>query len=452
MELKRQQLDILRLDKSAADTAHEFAQAVTRALPYVKFHKIEVKKTGRSRLFSCTFDDNKVRMRLPLFSNVGSKRHGSFVGKASIVLHGSKVHGFNPNEQKFIDLLGRSVTRGLRLVSRSRAPIVSMVSVQDSIDVAVAQFLGALTGSSADFEGILKFYRQLSQRSYENRSISYGLVATASKSRVRTHVSFPSGVQDNKRFDAITDGYRTALFLNKYGEIIRLEKIEKKNRGEQRTYRPLWLEPLADFSTDMNLGIALTYQGDIMITWKRSILLSSRNGKWTYWNHRENLSVLRGAIEARYGRPPHNMSTLVERVYRCSLDVSFRRTGGMFFVLNNAADLSLFVDPEDQIRGNRRKPGDRALGDSLRDISLFRIEREVLADLAMLDGAIVCSRNGRLLAYGSVLKMPFPAGLEQIEGARSKAAHSASHKGLVVKISSDGPISVKLNTDTLLKL
>lgn len=452
MELNPSLLDALRLEKSASDAALNFIRAIIQALPYVQYEEIQVERRRTSSSFRATFDGKTMRLSLPVHTVRRLRRRGNRLEYYRILIRGEKVFGFNPNEQQFIDFLGRSVFRGLRFVIRSRANIVSMVSVQDSVDVAVAQFLTSLTGSRADFEGILKFYRQLAQRSYENRSISYGVIATSSKTRLRNRVRFPSGILDNKRFDAITDGYRTALFLNQVGEILELGKLEKKNLGEQRTYRPLWLEPAADFSTDRNLGVALTYQGDILVTWKRSLLLSSRNGKWTYWNHRENLSVLRNAIEDRYGRPPKNMSTLVERVYRCSMDVSFRRTGGMFFILNKSSDITQFVQPDDQVGGRRRKPGDRALGDSLKDTSLFKIEREVLADLAMLDGAIVCSRNARLLAYGSVLETPFKDGLEQIEGSRSNAAHSASNRGLVVKISSDGPITVKLNAQTLLKL
>jgi DNA integrity scanning protein DisA with diadenylate cyclase activity len=62
-------------------------------------------------------------------------------------------------------------------------------------------------------------------------------------------------------------------------------------------------------------------------------------------------------------------------------------------------------------------------------------------ELASLDGAVVVSNSGTLLAYGAILVTGRASG-KATEGSRTKAAKAASNLGVTVKVSSDGEISV----------
>jgi DNA integrity scanning protein DisA with diadenylate cyclase activity len=66
----------------------------------------------------------------------------------------------------------------------------------------------------------------------------------------------------------------------------------------------------------------------------------------------------------------------------------------------------------------------------------------VAAELAGLDGAIVLSNSGELLAYGAVLRPRRSGRIRGHEGSRTKAAVGASLYGLAVKVSVDGDITV----------
>jgi len=68
--------------------------------------------------------------------------------------------------------------------------------------------------------------------------------------------------------------------------------------------------------------------------------------------------------------------------------------------------------------------------------------RTVLADLASLDGGLVLSNKGEILAYGAILEPRIKGRITGTEGSRTKAAIGASNYGLAVKISSDGDITV----------
>ena len=85
--------------------------------------------------------------------------------------------------------------------------------------------------------------------------------------------------------------------------------------------------------------------------------------------------------------------------------------------------------------------------------SVTKLDAAVLEALAGLDGALVADSNGRLLAFGAILRhdahslsgcdLASPPALA--EGARTTAALVASRFGPVLKISEDGIVSCFLD-------
>lgn len=72
-------------------------------------------------------------------------------------------------------------------------------------------------------------------------------------------------------------------------------------------------------------------------------------------------------------------------------------------------------------------------------IDAEELDEHTLVRLAMLDGATILDRGGRLLAYGAVVSSTD----SQHEGARTAAARTLSETAQVVlKISVDGDITV----------
>jgi DNA integrity scanning protein DisA with diadenylate cyclase activity len=67
------------------------------------------------------------------------------------------------------------------------------------------------------------------------------------------------------------------------------------------------------------------------------------------------------------------------------------------------------------------------------------LDEHTLVRLAMLDGATVLDRKGRLLAYGAIVS----SADSEHEGARTAAARTLSETALVVlKVSVDGDITI----------
>ena len=89
------------------------------------------------------------------------------------------------------------------------------------------------------------------------------------------------------------------------------------------------------------------------------------------------------------------------------------------------------------------RSGKEGLHYLLRDANLFDIAPAVLESVARIDGAIVSDAAGRLVAFGTILRMhgaTDPA-LVATEGGRTTAALNASRFGKVLMVSEDGRVS-----------
>ncbi len=159
------------------------------------------------------------------------------------------------------------------------------------------------------------------------------------------------------------------------------------------------------------------------------------------WNHTHLVDLIRNA--ARVQRvPPNLLSNVVRAIYRAALDSSFRRSGALFVLLRRRASLRDIVRLGDAVHDRRRDVLDAAFDHAVTPIKVQSLPRSILAELASLDGAVVLSNRGDVLAYGAILEAKKKGRIRGTEGSRSKAAIGASNYGLTLKVSSDGDITV----------
>ena len=76
-------------------------------------------------------------------------------------------------------------------------------------------------------------------------------------------------------------------------------------------------------------------------------------------------------------------------VYRATIDVSFRRSGGLFVVLHRRQNLRELVRQGDAIGDARRQRNDRQFDEAILAKRIDRIPRAVLVELSSLDGAVI---------------------------------------------------------------
>ncbi len=294
----------------------------------------------------------------------------------------------------------------------------------------------------------------LSEQSYENKALTFGCLLEPKEKVKEQRAQFPGDFLNAKKYKALSDGFRTAYRISGNGKVlglIDLGRFEKKELSEKHYY-PDWAEALARASRSGRCGIALGRQGDLLIFDNGTLRFTYRYGKWQYWNHAHLVYLLRD--RARAQRVPKKiLGRVVGAIYRASLDVSFRRSGGLFAMLHNRKYLHDVVRIGDAIGdSSRRSATDREFDEFIQEHNIQSLPRVVVVELASLDGAIVLDNSGQIRAYGAVLQPKKAGRLRGTEGSRTKAAIGASKYGLAVKISSDGDITVYYEGKEFIKM
>jgi hypothetical protein len=316
---------------------------------------------------------------------------------------------------------------------------------------AVARHLNQYFKLGIDIASWFAALRQLAEQSYENKSMSFGcLIDTLDVTKPPSGVEFPDDFLSKKKYRALSDGYRTAYLVSGSGALIGFARIgpsESAGRG----YFPEWCEDLAFEARRARMAICLTRQGDLLVLSDGQLTFSYRLGRWQYWNHAHIIDLIRNVARVQ-NVPPNALADVVRSLYRAALDVSFRRSGGLFVLLRNRNNTDHIVRNGDAIGDRSRDSVDEMFDRAVSSRKVMNFSRAILSELAGLDGAVVIANTGTVLAYGAVLEPDRRRGIVRAEGSRTKAAIGASHYGLAIKVSSDGDITVYVNGQPLLSI
>jgi hypothetical protein len=344
-------------------------------------------------------------------------------------------------EQDIVRRIARHVSNVLRFHS-STTNGTSLSAIRASFDEhIVAEHLQDHHQLTMSLREVLGALHTLAEQSYENKALTFGCILDPTVKNDSV-VVFPKDFTA-KKYRALSDGYRTAYHLSAAGQLLNfvdLDTFEDRSVSGKHFY-PAWAEPMARASRDGKCGIALSRQGDLLVFDEGTLRFTYRFGRWQYWNHTHLVMLLRDRARAQKVAPSF-LGRLVGEIYRASLDVSFRRSGGLFVILRNRDNIRKIVRQGDAIGDPGRSPADVAFDEALGGV---HVSRAVMVELASLDGAMVLNNSADILACGAVLKPRKSGRLRGSEGSRTKAAIGASHYGLALKISSDGDITAYYN-------
>ncbi|HYQ82283.1 MAG TPA: hypothetical protein VEP68_12310 [Anaeromyxobacteraceae bacterium] len=284
--------------------------------------------------------------------------------------------------------------------------------------------------------GALRGLRALASETYEGHRISYGLIFTTRPGRG----DGPLLSFENKRLKTFTDGFSTALLLDRRGGLAGIVALVPSPEGVGSSLaRPWWFGSLADTAARVGgVGVALTRGGDLLVAHRRQLVVTQRSGLWMLWRHAELLARIRRSWHTR-GRGDQ-LDRVIVALYRVALELALRRSGGLLVVASSReAGRKLVVSRADLLGSPRRPVEEQRLDASLEGRLVHHTDRRIVADLASADGALIVDRTGRLMAYGAMVRS---SSSPATQGARSRAAVAASRLGLAMKVSSDGGISV----------
>lgn len=351
---------------------------------------------------------------------------------------GSQERTLDTREYSFCHVIGRKASSILRKASIIHHDDVLTAERELFDEQVVASFVREHHGLKLNVTEVLSTLRQLAEQTYENKAISFGLLLDP---RDQTGASrlFPREFSHLKRIRVLSDGFNTAYRVSSNGKLLGLVDLEEESHEQHHLnspHYPWWCKQLAMMSRNGVCGLALTRNGDILIFESGILRLTYRRGQWQYWNHSHIVQMLEDVGHAKRV-PVADLRALVRLIYPAALDVSFRRSGGLFFLLRNKQRIHEVVRRGDCIADTGRKPIDKEF-DAVAPPG--PISRTTLRELAAIDGAVVLSTSGEVLAYGAVLTRR-PSG-QSLEGSRAQAAAGASALGIAIKISSDGGITV----------
>jgi hypothetical protein len=439
-----------QLGDAGVDFLQHGLDGLTRILPHVEASgwRIEQKQ---SRTVANFVDANKRQLRLDLGLRLGD-HSWKVCGEAERRKIPSGVGSISRTiSDRERDVAGRVLKAlGRTLGPASRASSSSLSALRASFDErVVAEHLSHQHELDFDLSEWLAALRRLAEQTYENKALTFGCVIDPLEGASPDQgTRFPRDFLVRKRYRALSDGYRTAYLVSGRGAVLDFFELNPTGAKGSRYY-PDWCEDLAVEARGRKIGLALTRQGDVLVLENGLLTFTYRLGRWQYWNHTHLIDLIRNA--ARVQRvPPNLLSVVVRAVYRAALDVSFRRSGGLFVLLRRRQSLRKIVRRGDAIDDVERDVLDTAFDRAITPVKVQSMPRSVLAELASLDGAVVLGNKGDLLAYGAILEPKKKGRIAGTEGSRSKAAIGASNYGLSIKVSSDGDITVYAAGETLI--
>lgn len=278
---------------------------------------------------------------------------------------------------------------------------------------------------------ILGLYNKWASETYEGHriSVAIGIDPKPDPSRI-SNLHLKEIINDDFT-KVLSNGIDTLLVLSPSGHVVEHLALETNavNQPTNNEWKaPLRYRSMATWSKGSRVTLSLNRHGEILIFNNSQLRFAYRRGRWSHFAH--------DAMIARMTSDTLS-SGLMRSVYATCLDVSFGRSGACFAVAK---------------RTNKKQPGDYVASADLlasattKKSRLLRhsvatpfdkLPREIRAELAALDGAVVMDDSGVILAAGAIVSVPGGSS----GGGRRAAAVALSRLGLAIKVSSDGGIT-----------
>jgi hypothetical protein len=435
------------LGAGAVNFLEHAAGSIERILPHVKvvdWREAEWAKAA-SVWASASRTEIRVTFAIGRPGDKNSKSLSGIVRRRSLPLQGGAAR--STLDDREFDICNQIVRRLSQVMESNPGAVgeATIKAIRAAFDeYVVAQHIEAhYELPPLTIDSIFDALHTLSEQSYENKALTFGCIVDSRRRSIGNRADFPEAFLTSKKYKALSDGFRTAYLISGNGKIldfVDIDRFEKSHLTERHHY-PDWAEPIARVSREGRCGIALSRQGDILVFDNGTLRFTYRFGRWQYWNHAHLVHLLRDLARAQHVRPSI-LGRVVGAIYRAALDVSFRRSGGLFVVLRNRTNLARVVRFGEAIGDDGRDERDLELDEIMGRHPIQSLPRAVAVEIAALDGAVVFANSGQTLAYGAVLQPKKVGRLRGTEGSRTKAAIGASNYGLAIKVSSDGDITI----------
>jgi hypothetical protein len=318
-------------------------------------------------------------------------------------------------------------------------------ALRDSVAVEVlAQYLRARMGpciSSELVEETVEFLIELSSTRVESHDLTHGVVvADVLADTPRLAFAYPDDIRAAKRAPLLFDGQRSVLIVDPQGRArteLQRHRLDRFSTGAiasaARHDDSVESGSLVAEATSVlgGLGFFLRADRSIWTFLDGQPLLVRRSEHWTAFPVELVTSI----------RNMTGGAAVAPLVARAAFMISAQPGGAILAIVDDPDRLASVVSPKDRydLRNDIDPAAMRAETRLHHLIDAEELDEHTLVRLAMLDGATVLDREGRLIAYGAIVT----SADSQHEGARTAAAKTLSASALVVlKVSMDGDITI----------
>ena len=299
---------------------------------------------------------------------------------------------------------------------------------------------------------------------YENRRVSTGALLLGSHDdagrpiRPTAPDALPYGAEltSLKSIHRLCDGKRTLFVVDRDGRLADIIDIERwaaaaaSHAGVEVPCAGAYTAHARATRGGGHVCVVLSPNQEIKLFAGGIQAFAFAHGRWRILDPAAKFAVWEAAV----AHP-----RLARVLFQTALDLAEARQGTLFVVVAHPCEaIGRLIEPLDVLTDDlpcgpppELTPGDplakRALHYLSRGRFVTELDPPVLEALAGLDGALATDRNGRLLAFGAILRhdaAAFPI-TGTVEGARTTAALVASRFGAVLKVSEDGVVSCFLN-------
>lgn len=294
-----------------------------------------------------------------------------------------------------------------------------------------------INGYEGDWAKMFDYSRSLESRTYENSAIGFTYIYDPQKDG---NLSLLDD-ENQKILDVLGETQYTYFKVGNNWTFIDYDYVKWNEISLKNDYKliPEFLYPYQSILKKGECAITKTKRGDLIIYDMRGLLASSRKGEWKIYDSRSLKNSLVDYV-GNYKGSYRVGCNLFEILF----DLSYRRHGALIIVdtKNRYKDV---ISNHSSLMENGSSLH-QALSERVQQINLSATEsnlvsKQLILELASVDGALCLDQSGKVLAFGAIINSNKDA--EGEIGARSTAALSAHLYGMkVFKVSSDGEITL----------
>jgi len=318
-------------------------------------------------------------------------------------------------------------------------------ALRDTVAAEIlAGYLASRVGSHPPVDLVaetIEFLIELSGTRVEAHALTHGVVvADVLHDTPRLKLRYPMDVRAAKRAPLLFDGQRSVLVVDLHGRArteLQRHRFERLAPGlaPPRVGSDGWVESgslVAEATRALGgLGFFVRADRSIWTFVDGQPLLVRRGEHWTAFP-----LELAASIADMIGG-----GAVAALVARAAFMISAQPAGAILAIVDDPSDLDAVVSAKDRydLRNDLDPTAMRPETRLHHLIDAHDLDEHTLVRLAVLDGATVLDRDGRLLAYGAIVA----SGDSQHEGARTAAARTLSETAeVVLKVSVDGDITI----------